>query len=244
MHRGGERRRQFLKLGLSCLFLECSPAFAGCDRVPLGGSGIGGGVFSGCLVSQEALRQKAAKLLKLLNGDWRRSVIQHHCVPGFCSCESPQQTRDLILACLIECNAVLSGGIKTPSQNRWGTVSEVAALVSCFTMCHNVLPDSYSSAFKLYEDCNVPGGDDDDYRVVLHRTVPLVLQQSATPLPPRDGGTIPIGGGGGKLGRASNFFEMQCPTEPVLQGPLAPSTRGNIGSLWRLRCRSDSLPMF
>ncbi len=110
--------------------------------------------------------EKSNALARPLEWQLSAPTLQHHCVPGVCKCASPQETRDLVYASLLECRAVLST-VDIPSSSRWMSTSGVAAVIVCFILCHGILPAAYRSAFADWRSGDLPRNEEaeDEFRV-------------------------------------------------------------------------------
>ena len=94
--------------------------------------------------------------------------MRHHCVPGLCSCESPDYARSKTFTALLENYFTLGGSSSMPSKSRWGACTSWAGDITAGIMCHNILPRCFSKAFPYKPNDHVAqadgAADDDDYR--------------------------------------------------------------------------------
>ena len=97
-----------------------------------------------------SLRAKVKAFLRVWNGDWKSSTIQHYC-DGSCG-SSIDDCIEVMFGTLIALDLLMSSDFREPSMDDWFTYGYHAARTSAGVMVHNLLPHVIEEGLPAWGD--------------------------------------------------------------------------------------------
>ena len=121
--------------------------------------------------ADEDLDEIEQSALTVLNGEWRRPGLVHHCM-GCCS--TIEEAKGKVFGAVLNCRFLLGSDDDLPNPGRWGSKERGVAGIVGGIMCHSVLQHTVEQAFTTWEQgepSQEDGGDDADYTLLCKKKV-------------------------------------------------------------------------